>query len=279
VEKGIVRADLHTHTTASDGTVTPAGLVALALDRSVDVLAITDHDSVEGLPAAFSAAKGCPITLVPGVELSAVQDGRDVHVLGYFVDAEDADLLQHLNDLREARTRRARSMVGALAEAGYDVDLDEVLALSDGGAIGRSHIARALVRKGHAENVADAFQRLIGRGRPFYVAKDVRAPDEVVGVIRDAGGIAVLAHPAVSRVEDLIGPLAELGLAGVEAYHADHTPEQRERLAADARQRGLLVTGGTDYHGPHAPNPNVGDADVPEADVRALLEAGARHTQ
>jgi predicted metal-dependent phosphoesterase TrpH len=273
-----VRADLHTHTTASDGTVTPAGLVALALDRGVDVLSITDHDSVEGLPAAAEAASGCPIILVPGVELSAVHDGRDVHVLGYFVDAEDPRLLGHLTDLRAARMRRARSMVDALAEAGYDVTLDEVLALSDGGAIGRSHIARALVRKGHADTVADAFGRLIGRGRPFYVGKDVRSPDEVVGVINDAGGIAVLAHPAVSGVEDLIGPLHEIGLGGVEAYHADHTEEQRAHLAAVARERGMLVTGGTDYHGPHAPNPDVGDVHVPVAAVEALLAEGAKRS-
>ena len=270
-----MKADLHVHTTASDGTVTPAGFVALALDRGVDVLAITDHDSVDGLPAAFEAARGCPILLVPGVELSAVHDGRDVHILGYFVDAEDTRLLGHLTDLRAARMRRASSMVEALAEAGYDVSLDEVLALSDGGAIGRSHIARALVHKGHAESIADAFQRLIGRGRPFYVGKDVRAPEEVVGVIVEAGGLAVLAHPAVSGVEDLIGPLHEIGLAGVEAYHADHTEEQRARLAADARHRGLLVTGGTDYHGPHAPNPDVGRVDVPTEAVEALLAAGA----
>jgi predicted metal-dependent phosphoesterase TrpH len=270
-----MKADLHTHTTASDGTVTPAGLVALALDRSIDVLAITDHDSVEGLPAAVEEARGCQITLVPGVELSAVHNARDVHVLGYFVRADDAELLRHLTDLRAARTRRANSIVEALAQAGYDVTLEEVLALSDGGAVGRSHIARALVRKGHAESIADAFQRLIGRGRPFYVAKDVRAPEEVVAVIREAGGIAVLAHPAVSGVEDLIGPLQNVGLQGVEAFHADHTAGQRARLAQEARRRNLLVTGGTDYHGPHAPNPELGAVDLPIEAVEALLAAGA----
>ncbi len=225
----------------------------------------------------MEAADQCPILLVRGVELSAVHEGRDVHVLGYFVDAEDPRLLGHLTDLRAARLRRARSMVEALAEAGYDVTLDEVLALSDGGAVGRSHIARALVHKGHAESIGDAFRRLIGRGRPFYVAKDVRAPDEVVGVINEAGGIAVLAHPAVSDVEDLIEPLRELGLAGVEAYHADHTAEQRERLASRADALGMLVTGGTDYHGPHAPNPDLGNVVVPEESVIALLDAGGLH--
>ncbi len=271
-----MNADLHTHTTASDGTITPAGLVALALDRRVDVLSITDHDSVEGLAPAQAAAAGCDIRIVPGVELSAVHDGRDVHVLGYFVDAEDPRLLGHLTDLRAARLRRARGMVDALESAGYDVTLDEVLALSDGGAVGRSHIARALVHKGHAETVADAFQRLIGRGRPFYVGKDVRSPQEVVEVIREAGGIPVLAHPAISRVDDLIEPLARHGLGGVEAYHADHSAAQRVELANVAARLGLLVTGGSDYHGPHAPNPDLGDVDLPSEAVESLLEAGER---
>jgi hypothetical protein len=198
-----------------------------------------------------------------------------VHVLGYFVDPEDPDLIAHLADLRDARHRRAESIVRALDGAGYDVTLEQVLALSDGGAVGRSHIARALVERGHAQDIADAFQRLIGRGRPFYVAKDVRAPDEAIETIRAAGGLAVLAHPAVSRVEDLVEPLANLGLAGIEAYHADHTPADRDRLAEVAARLGMLATGGTDYHGPHAPNPQLGSVTIPPEELERFLAAGA----
>lgn len=269
-----MKADLHAHTTASDGTVTPAGLVALALDQGIDILAVCDHDSVEGLPEAFTAAEGTSLLLVPAVELSAVSDARDVHVLGYFIDWSDPQLLAHLADLRDARQRRAVAIVEALTAAGYDLTLDDVLALSDGGAVGRSHVARALVRRGHAESVADAFHRLLGHGMPFYVPKDVRSPEEVISVIRSAGGLPVLAHPAVSGIEDLIPHLRDVGLAGIEAHHADHTPEQRERLALLADELGLLATGGTDYHGPHAPNPQLGSVTVPAEDIERLLRAG-----
>lgn len=271
-----MRADLHAHTTASDGTCTPIEIVRRALDLGLDVLAITDHDSVAGLAPAMDAAAGTHLRVIPGVELSAVDRDRDVHVLGYFVDPTDAVLLSHLADLREARMRRAASIVEALGRSGYDVTLDDVLALSDGGAVGRSHVARALVDRGHATSIADAFRRLLGREAPFYVPKDVRRPTDVLRVIREAGGIPVLAHPAVSRIEDLIRPLASAGLAGIEAYHADHAPWQRAELARLGRRLGLLVTGGTDYHGVHAPNPELGTVPIPDADVEALLVAGAR---
>jgi predicted metal-dependent phosphoesterase TrpH len=143
-----MKADLHVHSTASDGLLAPAGLVALALERAIDVLAITDHDSVDGVAAALAAAAGSPLTVVPAVELSATRDGRDVHVLAYFVDHTNPNLLSRLSDLREARLRRAERMVDALREAGYDLALDEVLALSAGGAVGRSHVAQALVHAG-----------------------------------------------------------------------------------------------------------------------------------
>jgi len=146
--------------------------------------------------------------------------------------------------------------------------------MSGGGAVGRSHVAKALVDAGHAETVSDAFSRLIGRGKPFHVRKDSRAPKEVLATVLEAGALPVLAHPGVSDANDLVPGLAAAGLRGVEAYHADHTQGQRDSLLALARRFDLLVTGGTDYHGPGAPNPGLGTATVPEADVRALLAAG-----
>jgi len=272
-----MRADLHVHSTASDGSLRPAELVELALDCGLSVLAIADHDSVEGLPEALTAARGTGLTIVPAVELSSVASGgEDVHVLGYFVRPDDEHLLEHLSDMRAARYRRARTMVATLNEAGYHVTLDDVLALSHGGAVGRSHVARALVAAGHAENVADAFKRLIGRGSPFYVAKDVRSPQDAIACIRDAGGLAVIAHPGISGVDSLVRELAETGLSGVEAYHADHTADQRTRYAALAEELGLLVTGGSDYHGPAAPNPPLGSVEIPAAAVEAFLAADPR---
>lgn len=269
-----MKADLHVHSTASDGTLAPRDLVALALERGLCVLAIADHDSVEGLSEAAEAAHGTPLTLVPAVELSANANGRDVHILGYFIRPDDEQLREHLTDLRAARLRRARTMVDALTAAGLTVGIDDVLRLSDGGAVGRSHIARALVSRGHAETVADAFQRLIGRERPFYVAKDVRMPSQAIACIREAGGIAVVAHPGISDADDLLGSMIEAGLRGIEAYHADHTPEQRDHYAKIAADFGLLTTGGSDFHGPAAPNPMLGSVRIPFEAIDALLAAG-----
>jgi len=272
-----VKADLHVHSTASDGTVRPAALVALALERGLSVLAIADHDSVEGLPEALDAAEGTGLTIVPAVELSSVTpEGNDIHMLGYFIRPDDEHLRAHLADMRDARLRRASAMVAALRDAGYDVTLEDVLELSEGGAVGRSHVARALVAAGHAENVADAFKRLIGRERPYYVAKDVRSPQEAVECIREAGGLAVVAHPGVNRLDRLVAELASGGLSGIEAYHADHSLQDRERYAAMARDLGLLATGGSDFHGPAAPNPPLGSVEIPAEAVLAFMAADPR---
>jgi 3',5'-nucleoside bisphosphate phosphatase len=270
-----VRFDLHVHTTASDGTLPPAEIVRRAAAGGLTAIAITDHDSVEGVPEALQAAAELDDSLyvIPGVELSAVHDGRDVHILGYFVDHTDPTLRAHLADLRAARLSRARAIVDALAAAGYELSLTEVMDLSDGGAVGRSHVARALVRRGHAADVSDAFRRLLGRGRPFYVPKDVRTPSGVLRVILEAGGIPVLAHPGVTGVDDLIPALLAEGLAGLEAFHAEHTPEDRERYRALAARLGLLATGGTDYHGPSAPNPSLGSTEMPDSALTELLYA------
>ncbi len=272
-----MRADLHVHSTASDGTLSPSKLVLLALEAGVAVLALADHDSVEGIPEAVTAALGTPLTVIPAVELSSVaEDGRDVHILGYFIDTTDAVLLSTLSDLRAARVRRAEGMVAALSSAGFVVSLDDVRRFSSDGAMGRSHVARALVSAGHAETVSDAFNRFIGRGRPYYVSKDVRSPALAIQCIRDAGGIAVVAHPGVTRVDDLLDELSAAGLGGIEAYHGEHGDEQRVHYAAIAAARGLLATGGSDYHGPDAPNACLGSVVLPDEALRAFLAAGER---
>lgn len=273
-----MRADLHVHSTASDGTLTPSQLVWLAVDADLSVLAISDHDSVEGIAEAKLAAAETKLTLIPAVELSTVtRDGRDVHLLGYFVDPDDPSLLDSLRDLREARLSRARSMVAGLNAAGMEISLDQVLEMSAGGAVGRSHVARALVSAGHADSIAEAFTRFIGRGRPFYVAKDMRSPEQAIDCIRDAGGIAVIAHPGVSKVDDLLREMVEAGLQGIEAYHADHSIQQRGHYADLSRGLGLLTTGGSDFHGPGAPNARLGAVDIPEEAIISFLQAGAKH--
>lgn len=270
-----LRADLHVHSTASDGTSTPSELVALAFRSGLTHLAITDHDSVEGVAEAQRAAEGTPLVLVPGVELSSVSDdGRDIHLLGYFVDPLEPGLLTFLRQLRSARLHRARAMVASLANAGSSVTIEDVLSFSRDGSVGRSHVARALVASGQATSLRDAFNRLIGRGRPHYVMKNVLSPADAVRAIHDAGGIVVVAHPGILGLDDVVATLATVGLDGVEAYHADHTVEQRLRFAELAQRLDLLTTGGSDYHSSDSPNPALGSIPIPAEALRAFLAAG-----
>jgi predicted metal-dependent phosphoesterase TrpH len=266
-----MKADLHVHSTASDGTLRPTELVALALRKDVDVLAIADHDSVSGLGEAAIACRNTRLTLVTAVELSAVVDGYDVHILAYHVDPQSPELLEELHTLRTYRQQRAEEIITALRADGVDVTMNEVLELSDGGAVGRSHIARALVRGGHSATVAEAFQRYIGRGQPYYRAKRASTPAQVIAAVRGLGAVPVMAHPGITCADALIPQMVACGLLGIEAYHADHSPEQRAHYARLADDLGLITTGGTDYHGPAAHNPELGSVEVPEASVRALL--------
>ncbi len=273
-----MRIDLHVHTTASDGTLTPSEVVAAAIDKRVHAIAITDHDSVQGVAEALAAATSHPEApiVIPGVELSSVHGDSDVHILGYFVDHTDERFLEHLRDLRDARTRRAETIVAALAAAGYTIEMRHVLTLSAGAAVGRSHVARVLVEQGVADDVTDAFRRLLGRGKPFYVPKDVRTPEEAVRVVRAAGGVPVLAHPGVTGGDHLIDTLVSVGLAGIEAYHAEHDTEERARYASLAESLGLIVTGGTDFHDPAAPTGDLATVDVPNGVLEALYAVAGR---
>lgn len=269
-----MRLDLHTHSSASDGTLAPREVVAYAARRGIEVIALTDHDSTEGLAEASEAARAAGITLVPGVELSVGPDeNRDVHILGYFVDAADETLQAHLSLLRDGRLARATRMVEALRASGYDITIDEVLELADLGAVGRAHVARTLVNRGHVESVDEAFDRFLARGRPFYHPKPAADPASAVRMLVGAGAVPVLAHPVLSRVDDLIPALVRAGLAGIEAFHADHSPEEGRRYEAIARSFGLLVTGGSDFHGPETPSADLGSVAVPEYVWPELLAA------
>ncbi|MCE5191447.1 MAG: PHP domain-containing protein [Actinomycetia bacterium] len=263
-------ADLHIHSTASDGTFAPAALVDLARQTGIGTIALADHDSVDGVSEALQAGISAGIAVIPAVELSAETAGRSVHVLGYFIDHGNPGLLEHLGLLRQIRLDRAREMVRVLTEAGYRVSLDDVLARSAGGSVGRAHVARALADAGHVPTTRAAFEHLIGRGKPFYVAKPVATPEAVIATINAAGGIAVLAHPCVSGAEDLIGALAANGLAGIEAFHAQHTADERVRLVRIAARYGLTVTGGSDFHG-SGEGRALGDGGMSDGQFAAFL--------
>jgi predicted metal-dependent phosphoesterase TrpH len=269
-----MKADLHVHSTASDGTLAPAAVVDRAHANGVTVLALADHDSVAGLPQAADRAAALGVQLINACELSAVWGSCDIHILAYFVDPENSDLLDLLGALRSGRLERARAMVAALSAAGYSVAIDDVLDIACGGSLGRSHVARALVQAGHASTVKEAFENLIGRDRPFYVPKHSATPGEVIATIRELGAIPVLAHPGVTGADPLIADMVDAGLLGVEAYHADHTAEQVAHYASLAARLGLLVTGGSDFHGPGAPNPDIGVGGLPEERVAELLARG-----
>jgi predicted metal-dependent phosphoesterase TrpH len=244
--------DLHLHTTASDGRCTPAELVTRVAAAGVRTFAVTDHDTVAAIDEVATLAHQAGLRLVTGIEVTAVANGRDVHVLGYFFDHRSALLADFLAAQRALRIARVRRVGEGLAAIGHAVDVEalvDAVVRRPGASIGRPAIARALVQAGHASSVQDAFDRLIGEGRPAYVPRTGRGPAEVIEVLHAAGGVASLAHPAVTRQDDLIPGLAEAGLDALEAYHADHSAEDATRYAALAARLGLAVSGGSDYHG------------------------------
>ncbi|MGE0043093.1 MAG: PHP domain-containing protein [Vicinamibacterales bacterium] len=255
--------DLHLHTTASDGWLTPAALVARAAAAGLTRISVTDHDTVASIAAATALGAEAGLAVVPGIEITAVHARRDVHVLGYFFDPDDRGLLAFLERQRARRVERVREIGARLARLGVPVDVDGVLlpaAERPGVSVGRPLIARALVGAGHARSVQDAFDRYLDDTQPAFVPRTGHTPAEVVQVIHDAGGIASLAHPAVTARDEIIEPLAAAGLDAIEVYHSDHDAEAVATYAALATRLGLAVSGGSDFHGepetpPVAPAP------------------------
>jgi predicted metal-dependent phosphoesterase TrpH len=271
------RIDLHTHTDRSDGTFTPSELVRLAAERDLDVVAITDHDTTEALEEGTKAGADAGVEVVPGVELSAEHDGRSVHVLAYWVDVGNGAFQEELRRLRDQRLRRGELMIDRLAELGVPVPFERVLEIARGGNIVRPHIAQALVEAGHVASEEEAFDIWIGDDRPAHVPKHALPPVDAVRLIRRAGGAAVVAHPGMWGGEaplppELIEQMADAGLAGLEAEHTDHTPEQRERYRAFARRLRLVPTGGSDCHGTRYDPIRLGGALCAPEDFAALRE-------
>lgn len=263
--------DLHIHSTASDGTLTPEAIVERALEYGIPTIALTDHDTVAGVRRAQIAAEGTSLTVIPAVELSAEAGDRAIHILGYWIDQTDCLLNERLAAQRTKRLARAERIVEALAASNSgSVTMRDILDVASGASIGRSHVAHALMRAGHVSSIADAFERYLGEGRPGYVRKTVPTPDEVIAWIRDAGGLPILAHPALSAVDDLIPDLVAAGLLGIEAYHAECSTADSVRYARMADEGGLLVTGGSDFHGDSRPANQLGAALVPDGVLEAL---------
>jgi 3',5'-nucleoside bisphosphate phosphatase len=243
--------DLHTHTTASDGRCTPAELVARASAAGVTVLSVTDHDTVAACDAVAAACKTAGVEFVTGIEITAVRDDADVHVLGYFLDPRSPSLRTFLSAQREQRVDRVRRIILKLAGHGLRLDADAILgpAIDDPSrSVGRPWVARALVAAGYVKSSNEAFSTWLTRGRPGFVPREGAAPEGVITRIHDAGGIASMAHPGLLGRDGWIAPLADAGLDAVEAYHTDHRPEDTARYVALAGRLGLGVSGGSDYH-------------------------------
>ena len=243
--------DLHLHTNASDGLLAPAELVQRASAAGLSTIGITDHDTMAGVPAAQEAARQAGVRVIPGIEITSVDNGRDVHILGYFLDGDSAPLAALLRNQRADRVRRVREMAQRLEHLGLAVDVDSLLDGAPAGSrsIGRPALADALVAAGHAVDRNDAFARLLGRGRPAFVPRRGVSGATVIGVIHAAGGIASLAHPGVTGDDTLIPGLVAAGLDALEVWHSDHTPDQQQHYAALADRLGVARSGGSDYHG------------------------------
>jgi predicted metal-dependent phosphoesterase TrpH len=255
--------DLHVHSTASDGTLTPTQLVERAVKNGVRAFALTDHDTVAGLPEVMNAAQSTSVEVIPGIEVSVECPKGTFHILGLFINYQQRDFLTEILDLQKARAERNPKIIAKLNELGVSLTMEDVLAQSGGGQVGRVHVARALVAKGWCATVPDAFGRYLAKGKAAYFKKAILTAHEAIALIRRAGGVAVVAHPFSlemdeSELRTLLTELAVVGLAGVEVYYPMHTAEQREVYGRLADQCGLIKTGGTDYHGDNKPGVDIG---------------------
>jgi 3',5'-nucleoside bisphosphate phosphatase len=275
--------DLHCHTTASDGVLSPTELVQRADRLAVAVIAVTDHDSTEGVAEALSAGRRCGVEVIPGVEINTDVPEGEVHILGYFVDHADTAFTAELQRLRRGRLRRAERMVEVLARLGAPISLERVLQIASDGAVGRPHVARALLEAGHVATFGEAFDRFIGRHSPAYIPRTRFTPSEACALIRSAAGVPVFAHPVIFGTGGVIkGPLPldtmvpqlmRAGLMGLEVYYAGYDAVTTEYLMGLARRHRLLMTGGSDYHGGLPDHYDLGSVYVPRRVVRRLREA------
>jgi len=267
------RADLHIHSTASDGRLTPAEVVREAAERGLTYIALADHDTVEGIAPAKVAAKSFPgLKVIPGVEISTDIPQGEAHVLGYFIDYTDHELEATLDKFRNSRLRRAQGMVAKLDDLGIHIDWQRVQQIAGGSSLGRPHIAQAMLEKGYIDSFKQAFVEYLGRDRPAYVEREKMTPAEAVALIIKAGGLAVLAHPlTVNEPEAMTIELKAAGLIGIEAYYDGYTEEEIDQLVSIADRHNLITTGGSDYHGLDSSETAIGGTDLPLESVERLV--------
>lgn len=273
------KIDLHIHTTASDGTMSPEELVGRAKRAGLGVLAVTDHDTMAGVDSAVSAGAALGVEVIPGIEVSTDYRGEDVHVLGYGLDAAHPALREVLNWVQEDRRRRNERIARRMQADGIHISLAELEAEHPGATIGRPHFARVLVEQGRAQSVSDAFHRFLDPGKPYYLPRTYLPIARGIEIIRRCGGAAVLAHPlqygySPAELRRLVAEVAAFGVGGMEIYYTGYDAGQRGALSALAAEFGLFATGGSDFHGANKPQIVLGALDVPEqclTDLKAWL--------
>ena len=275
-------ADLHIHTAYSDGSFTPATIIRHAVKNNLKIISITDHDSVDGIAASIKEGEKNNIEVIPGIEISTTVDTGEIHILGYFIDYEDEYFVKNLKRIQEIRLKRMSVMVDKLNRLMIDIDLNELIEYAASSSIGRLHLAHFLKKKGIVGSAYEAFDRYIGSGKPAYEKMNALSPEEGIELISNAGGIPVLSHPGLTRRDDLIDEMIHAGLRGLEVYHSGHSEEDTNRYFQMTRDKGLLVTGGSDCHGEKKLNMLMGRIKLPIQFVDRLKEAdfiGRRLTQ
>jgi predicted metal-dependent phosphoesterase TrpH len=271
--------DLHTHSTASDGSYPPREVIRLARERGLQAMALTDHDTIDGLSEAMAAGEEFGLEVIPGVEISAESPRGSMHILGYFLDYQSELLARRLGVLKQARLDRNPQIIAKLNRLGIPLTLEQVAAISAGGQMGRPHIAQALYRGGFVRSLQAAFDKYLGNDGQAYVNKFRFPPDEAIAMIREARGVPVLAHPFTLGLPsaDTLRPrlieLKKLGLAGLECYYPEHSPGQQAMYLSLARELGLLITGGSDFHGANKPEVHLGRVNCQSFLVYDLVAA------
>ncbi len=256
--------DLHTHTIASDGSDSPSELIKKAKEAGLKAVAITDHDTLDGLKEGEEASKKYGVELVPGVELSLLAPRGNMHLLGYYVNQDSKELHSVLKSVQDARAQRNPKIVEKLNQLGLKITMDELEKMAQGGQIGRPHIARMMVEKGYVKSVSEAFDKYLKKDGPAYVPKSILTPKEAIEAIHAANGVAVLAHPIsldpnpLTLLDEFVERWVSYGLDGIECYYSEHTPDFTEYCIALCKRFGLIITGGSDYHGKAKPHIKLG---------------------
>lgn len=266
-------ADLHIHTHFSDSSSSPQEVVSEAVKAGVHCIAITDHDTVDGVHPTQEAAQGIDLEVIPGIEFSSEFEGKDIHILGYLIDCANSDLRRDLDLIQESRMARIREIIEKLKGQGINnIDFDEVFVRTESKSVGRPHLAAIMVEKGWVATMREAFDKYLGEECQAYVSKFKQSPAEVIKLIRKSGGVAVMAHPMITQKDELIPGMVEAGLQGIEVYYpnySNNTVSFYEKLAA---KHGLVTTGGSDYHGKVRQGTHIGKKRVPYEIVEKLKE-------